>query len=194
MFSRKSKKQNFMKNYQLLLLAVILFFNIHSTFAQSSDQKVSVWEETITLPTYLAHPPDENPMFFQNKSYQGASRVLYPYPLQDNLSNVKEDKDYTGLFLENEFIKVCVLPEIGGRLFYATDKTNGYEIFYRQHVIKPSNIGMLGAWTSGGIEFCVFHHHRASTFMPVDYQLVENTDGSKTIWIGELTLHSILSV
>ena len=78
-----------------------------------------------------------------------------------------------------------MLPELGGRLVYATDKTNGYELFYRQQVIKPMLIGMLGAWISGGIEFCVFHHHRASTHMPVEYKLTENPDGSATIWIGE---------
>ena len=174
-----------MKSYQVFFFFFVLLISFRTAFTQA-NQNVKIWEETITLPTYLAHPPDENPIFFRNQSYQGASKVLYPYPLMDNLSNVKENKDYTGLFLENEYIKLCVLPEIGGRLFYATDKTNGYEIFYRQHVIKPSNIGMLGAWTSGGIEFCVFHHHRASTFLPVDYRLVENQDGSKTIWIGEL--------
>ena len=149
------------------------------------DGIVKTWEDTLTIPTYPVHPPDVNPMFFRNQSYQGASRVLYPYPLQDNLSNEKKDVVYKALFLENKFIKLCVLPEIGGRLFYATDKTNNYEIFYRQHVIKPANIGMLGAWISGGIEFCVFHHHRASTYLSVDYTMTSNNDGSSTIWIGE---------
>ena len=78
-----------------------------------------------------------------------------------------------------------MLPELGGRLFTATDKTNGYDFFYRQNVIKPALIGMLGAWISGGIEWCVFHHHRNTTFMPVDYALQDNADGSKTVWIGE---------
>jgi len=149
------------------------------------DGIVKTREDTLILPTYLIHPADVNPMFFRNQSYQGASRVLYPYPLQDNLSNEKKDVVYKALFLENKFIKLCVLPEIGGRLFYATDKTNNYEIFYRQHVIKPAIIGMLGAWISGGIEFCVFHHHRASTFLSVDYTMTSNNDGSSTIWIGE---------
>ncbi len=146
---------------------------------------VRVWEDTITLPTYRMGPNDPNPAFFSKQSYQGASRVVYPYPLQDNLTNEKADQRYNALFLENEFLKVCVMPEIGGKLFYATDKTNGYEMFYRQHVIKPALIGMTGAWISGGIEFCVFHHHRASTYLPVDYRLTENPDGSSTIWIGE---------
>ena len=90
------------------------------------------------------------------------------------------------LILENDYIKLCVLPDIGGRLFYATDKTDGYEIFYRQSVIKPANVGMLGAWISGGVEWNVFHHHRATSQYPVDYRLVDNQDGSKTIWVGEI--------
>jgi tetratricopeptide (TPR) repeat protein len=156
-------------------------------FASDEDDggRVKIWEETITMPTYFTDPPEECPIFFQHKSYQGASRVSYPYAEQDILSMKKGDKEYKALFIENEYIKLCVIPEIGGRLMYATDKTNGYELFYRQHVIKPMLIGMLGAWVSGGIEFCVFHHHRASTHMPVDYRLEENDDGSATIWIGE---------
>ncbi len=94
-------------------------------------------------------------------------------------------KAWKALILENEYIKLCVTPEIGGKLYYATDKTNNYNFIYKNTVVKPSNIGMLGAWVSGGIEWCVLHHHRASTFLPVDYTISENADGSKTIRIGE---------
>jgi tetratricopeptide (TPR) repeat protein len=142
-------------------------------------------QETIVLPTYEVGPADPNPMFYTNESYQGAQRRVYPYPLQDHLTHARKDKTYTALTLENEYVRISVLPELGGRLFSATDKTNGYEFFYRQHVIKPALIGMLGAWISGGVEWCAFHHHRNTTFMPVDYALVENPDGSKTIWVGE---------
>jgi len=164
---------------------VIGFYLVIDASGSDPTGEVKIWEETITLPTYFTNPPEECPMFFKHQSYQGASRVAYPYPQQDNLSMEKGSREYTALFIENEYIKLCVLPEIGGRLFYATDKTNGYELFYRQSVIKPMLIGMLGAWISGGIEFCVFHHHRASTHMPVEYRLMENEDGSATIWIGE---------
>lgn len=168
-----------------LISVFILSSLCFSLAGQDQFGEVKVWEETITLPTYFTDLPEECPVFFQHKSYQGASRVSYPYPEQDRLTMERGTMEYTGLFLENEYIKLCVLPEIGGRLFYATDKTNGYEIFYRQHVVKPMLVGMLGAWISGGVEFCVFHHHRASTHMPVDYRLEENDDGSATIWIGE---------
>ena len=124
-------------------------------------------------------------MFYMNESYQGAQKRIYPYALQDHLTHNRIDQTYTALKLENEFVELCVLPELGGRLFSATDKTNDYDFFYRQHVIKPALIGMLGAWISGGVEWCAFHHHRNTTFMPVDYTTVENADGSKTIWFGE---------
>jgi tetratricopeptide (TPR) repeat protein len=151
----------------------------------SAPAAVRVWEEPLTLPTYRLDPPDPNPRFYTHESYQGAQKRIYPYPMQDGVTDIREEKTYKALYLENEYIKLCILPELGGRLFYATDKTNNYEIFYRQHVVKPALIGMLGAWISGGIEWCVFHHHRNTTYMPVDYALAENADGSKTIWFGE---------
>ncbi len=79
----------------------------------------------------------------------------------DVLTDDRKDVSYKAAYLENEYIKLCVLPELGGRLLYATDKTNNYEFFYRQHVVKPALVGMLGAWVEGGIEWNFPHHHRA---------------------------------
>ena len=151
----------------------------------AGQEAVRVWEEELVLPSYRLGEPDPNPMFYRNESYQGAQKRIYPYALMDGITGEKTTERFKAVYLENEYIKLCVLPELGGRLFYATDKTNGYEFFYRQHVIKPALIGMLGAWISGGVEWCVFHHHRNTTYMPVDYAMQDNPDGSKTIWIGE---------
>jgi len=149
---------------------------------------VNMREESILLPTYLAGEPDRNPIFYDGRSYQGAKGPIYPYPLMDNLTDTRADKAYKAVTLENEFIRMDVLPEIGGRIFTALDKTNSYDFFYRQHVIKPALVGMLGAWISGGLEWNIPHHHRATSFMPVDYRLVENPDGSRTVWVGEIEL------
>jgi hypothetical protein len=124
-------------------------------------------------------------MFYAGREYQGAKGPVYPYPLLDRLLDRREDRTYRALWLENEYLKLSVLPEIGGRVFTAQDKTNGYDFFYRQRVIKPALIGMLGAWISGGIEWNVFHHHRATSFMPVQSAILENPDGSRTVWVGE---------
>ena len=167
--------------YMTMWLAAILPLTI-----SAQDGPVKMWEGTIDLPTYRVNAPETAPLFERDFAYQRAKRGVYPYAMNDNPTNVKVDSTHKALYLENDYLKVCVLPDIGGRLFYATDKTNGYEIFYRQHVIKPANVGMLGAWISGGVEWNVFHHHRATSQYPVDYKLVDNKDGSKTIWVGEV--------
>ena len=148
-------------------------------------QEVKLERKPLVLPTYEIGEPDVNPVFFTGRVYQGAQGHIYPYPLYDVLSNNKVDKKYNALYLENDFVKLCVLPEIGGRILSATDKTNNYEFFYKQNVVKPALIGMLGAWMSGGVEWNVPHHHRPSSFMPIDWKTQENPDGSKTIWVGE---------
>ena len=147
---------------------------------------VKMWEGVENLPTYRVNAPEKAPLFERDFAYQRAKRGVYPYAMNDNPTIEKVDSAHRALYLENDYVKVCVLPDIGGRLFYATDKTNGYEIFYRQSVIKPANVGMLGAWISGGVEWNVFHHHRATSQYPIDYKLVDNGDGSKTIWVGEV--------
>jgi tetratricopeptide (TPR) repeat protein len=154
----------------------------------AGDSSVRVWEEDIVIPTYLIGPPEPNPMFYFGRASQGAEGRIYPYPLYDNLTDTKVDKTYRMVYLENEYVRIGVLPEIGGRIFEGLDKTNGYHFFYRQHVIKPALIGLIGAWISGGVEWNIPHHHRASTFIPVQYRLEENADGSKTVWVGELEL------
>lgn len=154
--------------------------------AGAENGPVKAWEGTIDLPTYRVAAPEKAPLFARDFAYQRAKRWVYPYAMNDNPTRVKVDSTHRALYLENDYVKVCVLPDIGGRLFYATDKTNGYEIFYRQSVIKPANVGMLGAWISGGVEWNVFHHHRATSQYPIDYKIVDNGDGSKTIWVGEV--------
>ncbi len=167
---------------------VFAFGAVSLLFAAEPTAPVRLWEETLTLPTYEVAPADPNPRFYQGRTYQGARATFYPYPVMDKLTDQKVDRGYRAVFLENEFIKVSVLPELGGRIFSATDKSNGYDFFYRQHVIKPALIGMLGAWISGGVEWNVPHHHRASSFMPVDFTCRTNADGSKTVWVGETEL------
>jgi tetratricopeptide (TPR) repeat protein len=170
------------QNGLIKFFSVVTFFSI---CGQNLLAQVSLSEQQMVLPTYKVAPPDKNPMFFKGETYQGASRFIYPYALNDVISGTKEDKSWKALVLENEYIKLCIAPEIGGKLYYASDKTNGYNFIYKNNVVKPSNIGMTGAWVSGGIEWCVLHHHRASSLLPVDYDLKENQDGSKTIIIGE---------
>jgi len=127
-------------------------------------------------------------MFYFGRDSQGAEGRIYPYPLYDNLTNRKSEQTYHLVYLENEYVRIGIAPELGGRLFSALDKTNNYDFVYHQHVIKPALIGLTGAWISGGIEWNIPHHHRASTFNPVQYRTEENADGSRTVWVGELEI------
>jgi tetratricopeptide (TPR) repeat protein len=173
-----------------LALAAVVIACLASVPSAGAAEAVRAWEENVTIPTYAAGDPEPNPMFYFGRASQGAQGRVYPYPLYDSLTGVKEDKVYRMLRLENEYIKIGILPEVGGRLFEAVDKTNSYDFIYHQHVIKPALIGLIGAWISGGIEWNIPHHHRATTFLPVQSKIEENADGSKTIWVGELELRS----
>lgn len=148
--------------------------------------KVQVWEEKVIIPTYEAGKPDKNPMFLEKRVYQGSSGRIYPHTVIEKISDEKVDKEYTALFLENDYLKVMMLPELGGRIQRAYDKTNGYDFIYYNHVIKPALVGLAGPWISGGIEFNWPQHHRPSTFDQVEYTYAENEDGSATVWMGEI--------
>ena len=172
------------RNFQIVLtLALLAASSANSLYAQAK-----IWREDLTLPTYLVGEEGKNPRFYFGRAYQGAQGRVYPYPMRERLTQERVDKTYSAINLENEYIRTSILPEIGGRIFTALDKTNDYDFIYRQTVVKPALIGMLGAWISGGIEWNVFHHHRASSFSPVDCAMAENPDGSVTAWIGEIEL------
>ena len=151
-----------------------------------SISTVKVWQETVTIPTYGTGQPDKNPMFFENRVYQGSSGVVYPHPIIDKIYDTKEDKQYVGLFLENKYLKIMILPELGGRVQMAYDKLRQRHFIYYNQVIKPALVGLTGPWISGGIEFNWPQHHRPSTFEPIDYTTENNADGSKTVWVNEV--------
>jgi tetratricopeptide (TPR) repeat protein len=150
------------------------------------NSTVSVWEEQVIIPTYSVGKPDKNPMFFEKRVYQGSSGVVYPNPVIEKIADEKEDKTYTGLFLENKYLKVMILPQLGGRIQTAFDKIKQRHFIYHNQVIKPALVGLTGPWISGGIEFNWPQHHRPSTFDLVDYKLEEHADSSKTVWVNEV--------
>lgn len=150
------------------------------------NHKVKVWEEKVMIPTYPVGRPDKNPMFLEKRVYQGSSGRVYPHTVIDKIYDEKINREYTAVYLENDYIRVMILPEIGGRIQRATDKTKNYDFIYYNHVIKPALVGLAGPWLSGGIEFNWPQHHRPSTFDPVDYTFYENKDGSATVAVGEI--------
>jgi tetratricopeptide (TPR) repeat protein len=147
--------------------------------------KAKVWEEDIIIPTYEIGMPEKNPMFLERRIYQGSSGVVYPYPVIEKISDEKIDKRWHAIFLENEYLKIMILPELGGRVQMAYDKIKERHFIYYNSVIKPALVGLTGPWVSGGIEFNWPQHHRPSTYLPVDFSIEEKEDGSATVWINE---------
>ena len=147
---------------------------------------IKAWRELVTIPTYEVGKPEKNPIFLEKRVYQGSSGVVYPYPVIESISDEKVDKEWLAVWLENEYIKVMILPELGGRIQMAYDKIKQRHFVYYNHVIKPALVGLTGPWISGGIEFNWPQHHRPSTYLPVDCDIVENADGSVTVWVNEM--------
>ena len=146
---------------------------------------VKVWSEPVTLPTYMPAPADPLPMFLENRVYQGSSGKVYPLPVVERIASEPCDRAWDAVHLENEFLRVMVLPQIGGRIHVGLDKTNGYDFFYRQNVIKPALVGLAGPWISGGVEFNWPQHHRPATFMTVEVAIERGADGSVTVWCSQ---------
>jgi tetratricopeptide (TPR) repeat protein len=147
---------------------------------------VTAKRETLVLPTYKTGKPEINPVFFEKRVYQGSSGKVYPLPFIDKVNNHHENVEYDSVLLENDFVRLLMLPEIGGRIFEAQDKTNNnYNFFYQQKVIKPALVGLAGPWISGGLELNWPQHHRPGTYLPSDVFIEEEPDGSRTIWMSE---------
>ena len=146
---------------------------------------VHVWRENVVIPTYEIGEAEKNPIFLEKRVYQGSSGVVYPYPVIEKISDTKTDHTYNALFLENDYIKVMILPELGGRVQMAYDKIKQRHFVYYNRVVKPALVGLTGPWISGGIEFNWPQHHRPSTFLPTDCT-IEEKDHSVTVWIGEM--------
>ena len=155
----------------------ILSIAFISIFIWPVDAQVKVYQEPLTFTTYGVREPEIMPDW---RTYH------YPYTMMDRLSNVKGTKTYNALYVENEYVKALVLPQLGGRLHGAEDKTNGYQFLYDQKVIKPGLISLTGAWISGGVEWNFPIGHRPSGFRDTDWTITENPDGSRSAWVGEI--------
>ncbi|MBZ5593898.1 MAG: DUF5107 domain-containing protein [Acidobacteriia bacterium] len=140
-----------------------------------------VWEAPLVIPTYELGPPDPNPALLD----AGGRRPIYPYPALDSLTNHRIEKTYKAVYLENEYLKVTVLPEIGGHLYAIFDKTANRDVLYTNHAMKYGLVAIRGAWVSGGIEWNFPDGHTVTTVSPVDYAMRTEADGSASVTVGD---------
>ena len=151
-----------------------------------NTKEVRAWREEIVLPTYEIGKEEKNPIFLEKRVYQGSSGAVYPYTVVEKISDTKTSKTYQAIFIENYYIKLMILPELGGRVHMAYDKIKKRHFVYYNQVVKPALVGLTGPWISGGIEFNWPQHHRPSTFLPIDSYIEKNEDGSMTVWCNEV--------
>jgi tetratricopeptide (TPR) repeat protein len=142
---------------------------------------VKVTESTIQIPTYLLGSEDPNPPF-QLLNERG----VYPYTMLDDLTDHREPLTYRSIVLENEYLRATILPELGGRLYSLYDKVSGREVFYRNRSVKYGLVALRGAWISGGIEFNFPSGHTTDTVSAVSSRYQMNTDGSATVFVGDV--------
>jgi tetratricopeptide (TPR) repeat protein len=141
-----------------------------------------VWQGTLTLPTYEEAAPDPNPPFDQYAN----DRFNYPYTLRTNLTNQRTDHAWRALFLENEYLKCSVLPDLGGHVYTCTDKISGQPMFYANPSIKKAAISYRGAWAAFGIEFNFPVSHNWVSLSPVDFAFGSRDDGSGFVQVGNI--------
>jgi Flp pilus assembly protein TadD len=160
----------------LRLLAAGIFL------AAAAPGQVKVWSGKLTLPVDEEGPPDPNPPF---DAFAGA-RFNYPYTLRTNMTGRRVTANLRALYLENEYLKCSVLPDVGGHLYSCTDKISGKEMFYANPSLKKQLIGYRGAWAAFGIEFNFPVSHNWMSMSPVDFAWRQNADGSGSVFVGNI--------
>jgi len=148
---------------------------------QTASAQVKVWEDTLALPTYEEGLPDSNPPFDEF-----ASNTNYPYTVRDQLTNHRVDHKWRAVYLENEYVKCSVLPDLGGHVYTCTDKISNQSMFYANPSIKKADIGYRGGWSAFGVEFNFPVSHNWVTASPVDYSFRKNGDGSASVFVGNI--------
>lgn len=164
-------------------LTILLWGSCTAIAYSQQAGEVKLEEKVYNIPSYQQNPPNVMPRFYEGKSHQGVQRRIYPYPFDDGLTPDKRDVEHPMIHIENEYIDLAISTELGGRIYYADDKTNHYNYLYHNHVVKPSLIGMQGNWISGSLAWGYPHHHGSNTVEKMAYQVEEKEDGSKTVWI-----------
>ncbi|MFB6611435.1 DUF5107 domain-containing protein [Agromyces sp. NPDC056379] len=152
---------------------------------QLADASVAAWAQPIVIDTYLPEAPADYPAFLDRRVYQGSSGRVYPLPFHEKISQQKVPHEWQAIHLENEWVRLVILPELGGRIHIGYDKSADYDFFYRNNVIKPALVGLAGPWISGGVEFNWPQHHRPATFLPTDWEIELEADGAVTVWCSD---------
>lgn len=153
--------------------------------AALAGRQVRAWREPVVIDTYEPDEPSPYPAYLDQRVYQGSSGAVYPMPFVERVSDVKVQRSWDAIHLENDYVRLMLLPELGGRIHVGHDTTRNYDFFYRNDVIKPALVGLLGPWVSGGVELNWPQHHRPATYLPTEATIEHEDDGSVVVWCSD---------
>ncbi|MFI6424336.1 DUF5107 domain-containing protein [Promicromonospora sp. NPDC050880] len=153
--------------------------------ADLAGRTAAAWEAPLTLTTYEPLPPDRFPAYLDRRVYQGSSGRVYPLPFHHQIADEPHPREWRAVHLENEWLRVVVLPELGGRIHVARERGSGRDLFWTNPVIKPALVGLAGPWVAGGVELNWPQHHRPATYLPVDVEIEEEPDGAVVVWCSD---------
>ena len=122
-------------------------------------KEVQVYESSITLPTYSIKGENRNPVF---RSQYGVAHI-YPYTLLDDIDSTSSAKAYHTLILENQYLRVTIITDLGGRVYSVFDKVSQREVFYKNSIVRFAPLAIRGAFFSGGVEFSFPVAHAPTT-------------------------------
>lgn len=159
-------------------LWVVVFTGILTTNCQANSQ-VKVWEGTMPLAASDEGPPDENPPFDFFSELEN-----YPYTMRQDIRAAETVHPWRALFLENEYLKCTILPDLGGHIYTCIDKINGKPMFYANPSFKKAIIAYRGAWSAFGDEFNFPVSHNWVTISPVNWAYSTAADGSASVTVG----------
>lgn len=150
----------------------------------SETGSVKVWTAPVVLSTYVPEPADPNPMFFEDRVSQGASGRVYPQPIVERIAEEPALCSWEAIHIENEFLRLMVLPKLGGRIHLGLDKIGGHDFFHFEETIQPTAGERTGPAIFGGLEIDWPHRRRAGVFVPCETAIARAADGSATIWLS----------
>ena len=176
----KACQRKFLSDVRAARWASTLVFLLASSIPINGQ--VRVWESVLKLPAYEEGAPDPNPPFDQFST----GRFNYPYTLRNEITNTRAEHEWRAIYLENEYLKCSVLPDIGGHLYTCVDKISGQPMFYANPSIKKARIGYRGAWAAFGVEFNFPVSHNWVSMSPVNYAFAEHSDGSASVTVGNI--------
>src|SRR6266480_3128936 len=158
---------------------LFLFLGVNAIPIQA---QVRVWEGVLNLPAYEEGAPDPNPPFDQFAT----GRFNYPFTMRKEITDQRVEHRWRAIYLENEYLKCSVLPDLGGHIYTCIDKISGQPMFYANPSIKKARIGYRGAWAAFGVEFNFPVSHNWVSMSPVDFAYASHEDSSASVTVGNI--------